>query len=170
MCKVHKSWNWCSFFSWHKTGLPHFARWCISVSPQSLTRVRGIVNVMLNQRLSLNALILHYTNTMGLTFILAETFTAKEVSFFCDSLFKPTEYGTDEGKNSTLLKNHINLLETNVREQISQPNFLLLLYGLVVQRTLAETVCIYPSPSLLPQKRGCKGQRWRWKMQREQGR
>lgn len=104
-------------------------------------------------------LILHYTNTMGLTFILAETFTAKEVSFFCDSLFKPTEYDTDEGKNSTLLKNHINLLETNVREQISQPNFLLLLYGLVVQRTLAETVCIYPSPSLLPQKRGCKGQR-----------
>lgn len=102
-------------------------------------------------------LILHYTNTMGLTFILAETFTAKEVSFFCDSLFKPTECDTDKGKNSTLLKNHINLLETNVREQISQPNFLLLLYGLVVQRTLAETVCIYPSPSLLPQKRGHKG-------------
>lgn len=43
-------------------------------------------------------LILHYTNTMGITFILAETFTAKEVSFFYDSLFKLTEDGTDDEK------------------------------------------------------------------------
>lgn len=37
-------------FQLAQTSLPCFARWCISVSPQFLTQVRGTVTMMMTQR------------------------------------------------------------------------------------------------------------------------